>query len=98
MRNDSIDTMLLRHYGRSAPAPVNLEARLTASVRQAVAETSEREKVAAAWGERPISRRRVLRLVTLSGVGVGVLSVGLEGLRHIEASLIGQDANRPVYT
>lgn len=98
MRNDSIDTILLRHYGSAAPAPVDLEARLLASARQEAVEMSERERMVATWRERPVSRRRVLRLVAFGSVGVGVLSIGLEGLRHIEASLIGQDANRPAYT
>ncbi|GAC1567608.1 MAG: hypothetical protein NVS3B14_14200 [Ktedonobacteraceae bacterium] len=98
MRNDSIETILLRHYGSTAPAPVDLEARLSASVQQEAAEIGERERTFAAWRERPVSRRRVLRLVAFGSAGLGVLGIGLEGLRHIEASLIGQDANRPAYT
>jgi len=70
MYNDSIDTLLLRHYGRSAPAPVDLEAHLLASV----------------------------RLVALSTAGLGALSLGLEGLRLVEAALIGQDTTKPAYT
>jgi len=34
MHNDSLETLLLRHYGNTAPTPSALEARLVASVRQ----------------------------------------------------------------
>jgi hypothetical protein len=91
MRNDSIETLLLRHYGSAAPAPVDLEARVLASVQQQVTEIS-------AWRERRVSRRRVLRLVAFSSAGLGVLSIGLEGLRQVEASLIGHDTSKPAYT
>jgi Tfp pilus assembly protein PilN len=89
---------LLRHYGSTAPAPVDLEARLLASVQQQTADISARERTAIAWRERRVSRRRVLRLVAFGGAGLGVLSIGLEGLRQVEATLIGQDTNRPAYT
>ncbi|HVB76129.1 MAG TPA: hypothetical protein VNE38_21490 [Ktedonobacteraceae bacterium] len=98
MRNDSIETILLRHYGGTAPAPVGLEARLLASVQQDTAELSERERTARAWGQQRVSRRRVLRLVAFGSAGLSVLSFGLEELRHVEASLIGQDTHRPAYT
>jgi hypothetical protein len=98
MRNDSIETLLLRHYGSAAPAPVDLEARLLASIQQQAAEVSTHERMASAWRERRVSRRRVLRLVAFGSAGLGVLSIGLEGLRQVEASLIGHDANRPAYT
>jgi hypothetical protein len=98
MRNDSIETILLRHYGSAAPVPVGLEARLLASVQQDAAEMDAREQMASAWRERRLSRRRVLRLVAFSSASLGVLSIGLEGLRHVEASLIGHDANKPAYT
>jgi len=98
MRNDSIETMLLRHYGSAAPAPVDLEARLLASVQQEAADIQARERTASAWRERRVSRRRVLRLVAFSGAGLGVLSIGLEGLRQVEASLIGHDTSKPAYT
>ena len=98
MRNDSIETLLLRHYGSSAPAPAELEIRLSASVQQDAAERARQSRVAALWGERPVSRRRVLRLVAFSGAGLGVLCLGIEGLRQVEASLLGQDASRPAYS
>ena len=94
MRNDSIETLLLRHYGSAAPAPADLEARLLASVQGQAAEISAREQRARAWGERPVSRRRVLRLVAFGSAGLGVLGIGLEGLRQAEASLLGCDTRK----
>lgn len=98
MRNDSIETLLLRHYGSAASAPVDLEARLLVAVQQQAAEISARERAASAWSERRLSRRRVLRLVAFSSAGLGVLSIGLEGLRQVEASLIGHDTSKPAYS
>jgi len=98
MRNDSIETLLLRHYGSSAPAPLDLEARVLASVQQQAAEIRASERTANAWRERRVSRRRVLRLVAFSSASLGVLRIGLEGLRQVEASLIGRDTSKPAYT
>lgn len=98
MGNDSIETLLLRHYGSAAPAPVDLEARVLASVQEQAAETSARERTASAWRERPVSRRRVLRLVAFGSAGLGVLGIGLEGLRQVEANLLGHDTSKPAYT
>ena len=98
MRNDSIETLLLRHYGSTAPAPVDLEARLLASVQEQAAENSARERTASAWRERPVSRRRVLRLDAFGSAGLGVLSIGLEGLRQVEANLLGYETGKPAFT
>lgn len=98
MGNDSIETLLLRHYGSAAPAPVDLEARVLASVQEQAAEMSARERTASAWRERPVSRRRVLRLVALGSAGLGVLGIGLDGLRQVEANLLGHDTSKPAYT
>ncbi len=81
MRNDSIETLLLRHYGSSAPAPVDLEERLGALVRQETAEVQARQQVVRAWQQRRVSRRRVLQLVTFSGAGLSALAVGLNALQ-----------------
>jgi hypothetical protein len=97
-RNDSIETLLLRHYGSAAPAPVDLEARLLASVQEQAAEMSARERTTSAWRERRVSRRRVLRLVAFGSAGLGVLGIGLEGLRQVEANLLGHDTSKPAYT
>ena len=98
MRNDSIETLLLRHYGSAAPAPLDLEARLLTSMQEQAAEMNARERIASAWRERRVSRRRVLRLVAFGSAGLGVLGIGLEGLRQVEANLLGYDTGKPAYT
>ena len=65
MHNDSIDTLLLRHYGRSAPAPVDLEAHLLASVRYEAAEMGEHQQIAR-------ETRRITR--TTQGQSQGIAS------------------------
>lgn len=77
MQNDSIDTLMLRHYGSAAPAPVDLEQRLCALVHQ----ESAAMQVKDGWNQRRVSRRRILQLVTLSGAGLGVLAVGINVLQ-----------------
>ena len=98
MQNDSIETLLLRHLGSAAPAPDNLQMTLLASVRREAQELERQAQLAAAWHEQPISRRRVLRLVAIGSAGLGVVGVGLEGLRRVEASLLGQDGGKPAYS
>lgn len=81
MRNDSIETLLLRHYGSGAPAPVDLEHQLSALVRAEAAAELARQQAVSKWSERRISRRRVLGLATFSGVGVSILALGANALR-----------------
>lgn len=81
MSNDSIESLLLRHYGSSAPAPVNLEKQLSAVVRQETATVQARQKTAETWQQRRVSRRRILQLVTFSGASLSVLAVGLNALQ-----------------
>lgn len=97
MRNDSIETLLLRHYGSAAPAPADLEARVLAAVQEQADEVSARERLASAWRERQVSRRRVLRLVAFGSAGLGVIGIGLEGLRQVEANLLGHETGKPAY-
>lgn len=89
MRNDSIETLLLRHYGSTAPAPVELEERLQMMVRHEAATLQERQRTVEVWHQRRVSRRRVLQLVTFSGAGLSVLAVGLNTL---------QGTRRPAYS
>ena len=90
MHNDSIETLLLRHYGSSAPVPVDLEQQLSALVRQETASVQARQQVVTTWQERRVSRRRLLQLVTLSGsAGLSVLAVGLNTI---------QGNQKPVYS
>ncbi len=81
MQNDSIDTLLLRHYGSAAPAPVDLEQRLSALVRQETAEAQTRQQASSRWNQRRVSRRQVLQLVKFSGAGLGALAIGANALQ-----------------
>jgi len=80
MQNDSIETLLLRHYGSTAPVPADLEERLCALVQRESAALQTAGKQGGAWNQRRVSRRRVLQLVTLSGTGLSVLALGLQTL------------------
>lgn len=93
MRSDSIESLLLRHYGDDAPAPAGLETRLLAAVRQETA----REHGAIGLGEQRISRRKAVRWVALSTAGLSVVSMGMEGLQMLETALAGQDVTQPAY-
>lgn len=98
MRNDSIETLLLRHYGSAAQSPAGLEERLCASVRREAAELHEQKQVAVYLGQKRVSRRRAVRLVAIGTAGVGVLGLGLGSLKTIEAALLGQDVSKPAYS
>lgn len=98
MQNDSIETLVLRHYGSLAPTPEDLETTLLASVRQETQELERRSQTVNSWQARPISRRRVLRLVAFGSAGLGVVGIGLDGLRKIEASLLGQNTGKAAYS
>ena len=98
MQNDSIETLLLRHYGSTAAAPVALEQKLSASLRQEVAKLDEQERIAAYLRHHRFSRRRAVRLVAIGTAGVGVLSIGMESLRTLEAGLLGEDITKPAYS
>lgn len=90
MHNDSIETLLLRHYGRNASAPAGLEQQLVASVRRQEAEQRWQQSMTSHLRERRISRRSIVRLVALTSAGASLLSVGLESLHSVEAALVGQ--------
>lgn len=90
MRNDSLETLLLRHYGSQAPVPVDLEQRITTLLRQEErAALQARQEATYTWQQRRVSRRRLLQLVTLSGAGVSALAIGLNSL---------QGQRRPAYS
>jgi hypothetical protein len=94
MHNDSLDTLLLRHYGHLAPTPDGLEQRLISSVRkQATANAQQRTTVTRLRRQR-VSRRQIVRLVALGSAGLGVLSAGLESLHGIEIAVLGTDAQQ----
>lgn len=94
MQNDSIETLLLRHYGSTAQGPAHLEEQLRTTVRSEAAEMRKKERRAAYLMQRRFSRRQVIRLV----VGLGTMSVGVESLRAFETSLPGPKVARPAYS
>jgi dihydroxyacetone kinase len=95
MYNDSIETLLLRHYGSVAPAPPHLEQQLAASLRQEVSAIQRQERIASRLRTHHISRRKAVRLVAIGSAGIGLLSAGLEGLHMLESALVGQDTMQP---
>jgi len=81
MQNDSIETLLLRHYGSTAPAPAELEQRLSAMVRRETAAVQAQQQSVKRWEQRRVSRRRVLQMVTFSGAGLSALAMGINALQ-----------------
>lgn len=95
MHNDSIETLLLRHYGANGPTPEALEQRLCASVHQEAQEIRQRQTTARRLCEQRISRRRAVQLVALGSAGLGLLSASLAG---VESILSSQERPRPAYS
>jgi hypothetical protein len=98
MRSDSIETLLLRHYGSTAQAPIDLENTLRASIRSEAVELEKEQQFITRLRERPMSRRHAVRLVAIGAAGLGGLSMALEGVRMFEAALVGQDITKPAYS
>lgn len=98
MRNDSIETLLLRHYGNAAQAPVDLEEQLCASIRLETEKQDREQQVITHLRERRVSRRHAVRLVAIGAAGLGGLSMAIEGVRMLEAAMIGQDVTKPAYS
>ncbi len=98
MQNDSIETLLLRHYGSGEQVPAGLEEKLCSSVRMEAGEQAEIQQITTRLRERHVSRRHAIRLVAITTAGLGGLGLALEGLRIIEAGLMGQDATKPAYS
>jgi hypothetical protein len=88
MRNDSVETLLSRHYGSIAPAPSDLEQRLLRSTRQRAQEMRQQDQLAERIRDLRVSRRRALHLVALGSAGLGLLSVAVSAL---ETSIKGQE-------
>lgn len=95
MHNDSIETLLSRHYGSTASTPSGLEERLHASLRQETVEMRQEEHLATRLRTRQVSRRRAVSLVALGTAGLGILSIGMEGLQLLETALAGQEISQP---
>lgn len=98
MRNDTIETLLLRHYGSTAQAPLDLENTLRASIRLEKEELEKEQQFIIRLRERRISRRHAVRIVAIGAAGLGGLNLALEGVRMIEAAFIGQDVTKPAYS
>src|SRR6266567_7616168 len=98
MQNDSIETLLLRHYGSTAQAPAHLENTLRASIRLEEVELEKEQQLITRLRERRVSRRHAVRLVAIGAAGLGGLSIALEGVRMIEAALLGEDITKPAYS
>jgi hypothetical protein len=94
MHNDSIETLLLRHYGHAASTPAGMEQRLLAANRQAVAEQQRQQLITARIRQRRLSRRQIIRFVALGSAGLGILSASMESLHMIESTLLGHDVQK----
>lgn len=97
MYNDTIETLLLRHYGSTAQAPDDLEETVCGSLRLAEAELEKEQQIITRLRERRISRRHAVRIVTIEA-GLEGLSLALEGIRVIESALIRPDVTKPAYS
>lgn len=98
MYNDSIETLVLRHYGGAAVTPPALEQQLAASLSQEAAILHQQERVTSRLRTQHISRRRAVRLVAIGSASIGLLSAGLEGLHMLESALVGQDTTQPAHS
>lgn len=98
MQNDSLETLLSRHFGSTAPVPPNLEERLCTSIRQEAAELRSEQLIATFLGQKRVSRRKAVKWVALGTAGASLLSLGLGSLQALEATLVGRDTTQPKYT
>jgi hypothetical protein len=98
MQNDSLETLLLRHYGSTAPTPTGLEQQLQAAAHHQVAELRQQQHLVARLRTYRVNRRRAVRLVALSTAGLGMLSAGLSSLHLLESALLGQDMTQHALT
>jgi hypothetical protein len=90
MYNDSVETLLLRHYGPDGPTPVALEQRLIDSVRQDA--MSQQEQATIGVLKHSMNRRRAMKLVAIGSSGLGLIAASLEVL---DVTLFGQDTIQP---
>jgi hypothetical protein len=99
MRKDSLESLLLRHYGDTAQAPTGLEERLLAAVRHQVEVSSEEQRLAARFHQKRVSRRQAFKLFArgTARIGFDALNVGLDSLQTLEATLTGQDVTQKAF-
>jgi len=100
MQKDSLETLLLRHYGHTAAAPIGLEEQLLASVRQKPAELLKEQRIAARLPARRVSRRYGFKLIArgTARAGLDVLSAGLDGLQRLEDVLAVQEVTQQAFS
>lgn len=94
MYNDSVETLLLRHYGDDGPTPEALEQRLINSVRQDAMTQQEQSVVVQVLRHR-MSRRRVMMFVAVGSGGLGLVAASLEAL---DTTIFGRDATRSAFS
>jgi hypothetical protein len=94
MYNDSLDTLLLRHYGSNGPVPEALEQHVSASVQVEAKKPQQSQRIASRMREQRISRRRVIQMFALGSAGFGALGAGISSVQTI---LQNQDGSQPAY-
>ncbi|MDQ6661778.1 MAG: hypothetical protein M3Z24_12540 [Chloroflexota bacterium] len=80
MQNDSIESLLSRHYGNTAATPAHLEERLYASVCAQEQAQLQQEQMTTRLRNTSMSRRQAVRLVALGAASLSLLSIGLESI------------------
>ena len=97
MESNSIETLLLRHFGNTAQAPDGLEETLQNSIRHEAKEARMAQLAATRLQQQRVSRRQAVRLAVKGAgdTGIGLLCLGLEGLQLLETALISQDNAQP---
>lgn len=89
MHNDTADTLLLRHYGPTAPRPSGLEQRLVQALHQ---EKVQEPKLLPTRQERLMTRRQILRAMTFSTASAGLVGLALEGVQQLDTKFFGHNA------
>src|SRR5258708_37785374 len=95
MRKDSLETLLLRHYGNAAPTPPGLQEQILASVRHKAAESRQEMRAVAHLRKKRPSRRPAVKLVAIRSAGLGILSSGRESLQMCETALVARYGTQP---
>jgi len=93
--NDSIETLLLRHYGQNGPTPDALEQRLINSVRHDAVIQSQEVLAATQVLKHPMSRRHAVKIVAVGSAGLGLLGATLEML---DAAIVGRNPTQSALT
>ncbi len=89
MARNTLENVLLRTYGDSAPTPAHLEQRLLSSVQQQASEMERQQRAVNRMHEYRMSRRRAIKWVATGSAGIGIVGASME---IIDSLLFGQDA------